>query len=211
MSWTPDRSRIVSAVLGLLLTQACTTVIVPPAAPAEPRPVFLLDHGRHASLVLPRGDDGMVRYSYGDWEYYARIRRGSGEASGALFLPTRAGFGRRELPGLPGAAAVRRGVRVRIERLYRVIVDAQKIERLRAHLDSIYEARIETKIYNASYDLEFVHHPTAYWALNNSNQAVAAWLRELQCQVRGPAIFSDWKVESRRGRAMGSGRDLFSR
>ena len=76
----------------LLLTQACTTVIVPPVAPAEPGPVFLLDHGRHASLVLPRGDDGMVRYSYGEWKYYAQVRTGIGEASAAVLWPTRAGL-----------------------------------------------------------------------------------------------------------------------
>lgn len=188
----------------LLLTQACTTVIVPPVAPAEPGPVFLLDHGRHASLVLPRGDDGMVRYSYGEWKYYAQVRTGIDEASAAVLWPTRAGLGRRELPGLPGAAAVRRQLRVGIEHLYRVIVDSRKIEGLRARLDSIYEANIETLIYNPSYDLEFVHHPRAYWAFHNSNQVVAAWLGELGCQVHGPALFSNWKVEPRQGRGTGA-------
>ena len=62
---------------------------------------------------------------------------------------------------MPGAAAVRRQLRVGIEHLYRVIVDSRKIERLRARLDSIYEANIETLIYNPIYDLEFVHHPRA--------------------------------------------------
>jgi hypothetical protein len=182
------------AAAALLLVQACTTVIVPPVDPAEPLPVFLLDHGRHASLVLPRGDEGMVRYSYGDWEYYAKVETGVVEASAAVIGPTRAGLGRRELPGLPGASGVRRTVRG-IERLYRVIVGSGEVERLRAHLDSIYETNIETLIYNSSYDLEFVHHPRSYWALHNSNQVVAAWLQYLGCRIDGAAIFSNWRVE----------------
>ena len=32
---------------------ACTNRIIPPLAPPNPRAVFVLDHGRHATLVLP--------------------------------------------------------------------------------------------------------------------------------------------------------------
>lgn len=181
----------------VLVTQACTTIIEPPQAPPDPSPVFLVDHGRHASLVLPVGDDGMVRYAYGDWDYYARVRTGVGDAATALFWPTQAGLGRRALSGLPGASGVRRQVRG-IVSLHRLIVDSEKVERLRARLDSIYAANIETRIYNSRYDLEFVHHPAVYWALNNSNQVVAGWLLELGCRVVGAALFSDWEVRGER-------------
>lgn len=183
------------AVTGLLSFPACATVVVPPVGPNEPRPVFLLDHGRHASLALPGRDGGVVRYSYGDWRYYARAKTGVLEASTAVLWPTRAGLGRRVLPGPPAAAAIRRHVKVWIEHLYELIVGLQEIEGLRARLDSIYEANLETGIYNSAYDLEFVHHPRSYWAFHNSNQLIAVWLRELGCEVRGPALFSKWKVE----------------
>lgn len=148
----------------------------------------------------------MVRYSYGEWKYYALARTGIDDASGAVLWPTRAGLGRRELPGLPGAAAVRRRLRVAIEHLHRVIVDSSEIERLRASLDSIYEANIATLIYNTSYDLEFVHHPSVYWAFHNSNQVVAGWLEQLGCRVEGAALFSSWKVAPRRyGPAVAAG------
>lgn len=188
------RNVIGGAAAGLLITQACTNIIVPPVAPAEPLPVFLIDHGRHASLILPLGDDGMVRYSYGEWDYYALVNTGIDEASAAVLWPTQAGLGRRELPGLPGASAVRRQL-PGIEQLHRVIVESGKIERLRAYLDSIYEANIGTLNYNSAYDLEFVHHPRAYWAFHNSNQVVAAWLESLGCLVRGAAIFSKWALK----------------
>ncbi|NIR59838.1 MAG: hypothetical protein GWO02_10075, partial [Gammaproteobacteria bacterium] len=137
----------------------------------------------------------IVRYSYGDWTYYAQVQAGVREASAAVLWPTRAGLGRRELPGPLTAAAVRRDVRVWVEELYELSVDSQRIARLRTRLDSIYEANLETRIYNAAYDLEFVYHPRAYWAFQNSNQVVAGWLKELGCRVRGPVLFSNWHLE----------------
>lgn len=182
-------------VVALVIFEGCTTVVVPPVAPNAPRPVFLLDHGRHASLALPRGDGGMVRYSYGDWRYYAQVKTGFLRGSAAILWPTQAALGRRELPGPLEAAAVRRNVRVWSEQLYELIVDSLAIEALRFKLDSIYEANLESRIYNSAYDLEFVHHPRAYWAFHNSNQVVAGWLEELGCRVSGLALFSRWKLK----------------
>ena len=179
----------------MLCTAACTTVIVPPVAPKEPRSVFLIDHGRHASIALPKGDGGIVRYSYGDWSYYVQVETGVSEASAAVLWPTRAGLGRRELPGPLAAASVREHVKVWVEDVYELAVDSQRIESLRTRLDSIYEANLETRVYNRTYDLEFVQHPGAYWALHNSNEVVAVWLRQLGCRVSGPVLFSNWKVE----------------
>lgn len=188
--------------LGLLVTligcTGCTNVIVPPEAPHRPRSVFVLDHGRHASLVLPAGRDSLVRYSYGDWKYYALRQTGPSETTGAVLWPTRAAFGRRELGGDATATAVRSAVRVGIERLYEVTVDSAAIERLRTALDTLFRSQIDSKIYNRAYDLEFVHHPHDYTIIRNSNKVVALWLRRLDCRVRGPLLFSQWRVESRR-------------
>jgi hypothetical protein len=122
------------------------------------------------------------------------VNTGIDEASAAVLWPTQAGLGRRELTGLPGASGVRRQLG-EIEQLYRVIVESSKVEELRAHLDSIHEANIETRIYNSAYDLEFVYHPTPYWALHNSNQVVAAWLEALGCVVHGAAVVSNWALK----------------
>jgi hypothetical protein len=176
-------------------TAACTTVVVPPLSPAHPLPVFILDHGRHASLVVSRDDGTVVRYSYGDWRYYARRQTGVLRGSSAIFWPTRAGLGRRALGGPPDTAAVRLHVRVGIEHLHTVMVGAEAIRRLTGRLDSLFAANAASHVYNAAYDLDFVSHPRAYWAFNNSNQVVARWLRELGATVRGAALVSRWRVE----------------
>lgn len=177
---------------------ACTNVIVPPDAPSIPRSVFVLDHGRHASLVLPAREGRLVRYAYGDWKYYALRETGALETTGAALWPTRAAFGRRELEGAPTDAGVRGAVRVGIEHLHEVVVDSVLVERLRARLDTLFQSEIESKIHNRAYDLDFVHHPRDYTIFRNSNAFVALWLRSLGCQVRGPLLFSRWRVAARR-------------
>lgn len=179
---------------GLILLPACTNVITPPPQPLQPQSVFVLDHGRHASLVLPRPDGGLVRYAYGDWKYYALRETGVLATSGAAFFPTQAGLARRGLRGPATAAGVRRAVGLGIEALYEVVVGRPALEGLRERLDSIFYANLETWLYNPAYDLDFVHHPRAYTIVSNSNRIVALWLRELGCRVSGLLLFSRWKV-----------------
>ena len=52
-------------LLLVVLLGGCTTTVVVPPAPEQPRAVFLLDHGRHATLVLETAEGGLVRYAYG--------------------------------------------------------------------------------------------------------------------------------------------------
>jgi hypothetical protein len=175
---------------------ACTNVIVPPRDPLQPRPVFVLDHGRHASLVLPAEDSLLVRFAYGDWTYYAKAETGASEASAAVLLPTTAALGRRALVEPATEEGVRSALRVGVERVYEVIVDSARAGRLLEVLDSIFDADRENVIYNSGYDLEFVRHPRRYTIFRNSNWMVADWLRQLGCRVSGLLLFSKWKLDA---------------
>lgn len=78
----------------------CAATIVPPSVVAEPAKVGVLDHGRHASLIVEvPGTPAMIRYSYGDWQWYALQKTGVTEATSAVLGPTQAALGRRELVG----------------------------------------------------------------------------------------------------------------
>jgi hypothetical protein len=180
--------------VSLCTLAACTNRIIPPLAPLNPRPIFVLDHGRHATLVLTAADRRIVRYAYGDWQYYAQRKTGLRETSLAAVWPTPAGLGRRELQASATPEGVRAAVQVGIEQLYEVTVDARAISRLQATLDALFQAQRETWLYNAAYDLEFVPHPEAYTLMHNSNRVVAHWLRALGCRVRGLLLFSRWQV-----------------
>lgn len=185
-------------MFAMYLLAGCTTVVMPPLGPADPRPVFLLDHGRHSSLVMPRANGGLVRYSYGDWEWYALDHTGPAQGTRALFGPTPATLGRRELPGPADEDNVRKTVLVPIEALFTVYVGASRIEQLRRQLDDIYQLQLNKLVYNPRYDLEFIPHPKPYSLNHNSNRVVADWLRKLGCQVDRSPIFSRWWIVNER-------------
>jgi hypothetical protein len=190
------RTAVGLILIALLLSPlACATTITPPATPQNPRTVFLLDHGRHASLVLPR-DGEMVRYAYGEWEWYALRRQGFLRILPTMLWPTPAGLARRELGGPPTRRLVAARIPVVIKEIYEITVSAEAVDDLLETLDGLFETNIETLFYNEVYDLQFVHHPRPYWIVRNSNNVVAGWLRDLGCEVRGPTIISNWRVRN---------------
>lgn len=181
-------------MLSIAFAGACAVQLTPPRQLLEPVPVFLLDHGHHASLVLVGEGGGLVRYSYGDWDYYALGRTGLATGFNALFKSTRAALGRRELPGAPTAANVRGQLRIGIEQLFELSVEAAEAKRLRDRLDMLFQTALAARVYNADMDMEFVPHPQAYTLAHNSNLMVAEWLEALGCRVQGRAIVSNWRV-----------------
>ena len=178
----------------LLACSGCTTTLVPPANVREAVSVFLLDHGRTPSLILPAGNGCMIRYAYGDWQWYALRRTGAFNAIPALFWPTRGALGRGELAGPADEASIRRQLNVGVEHLYELRVENEAVQRLRETLDGIYQQHIKTLVVTESVGLSFTHHPQSYCALHNSNHVVADWLRELGIQTRGITGFSTWRV-----------------
>lgn len=173
----------------------CVTTVTPPASARDPVSVFLVDHGRTPSLVLPAESGGAVRYAYGDWAWYARRRTGSGDALRALFVESEGTLGRRELATPATARGVREGLEVGIEHLYEIRVERGRAAALRRRLEGLYEANLATEVNTPSVGLSFVRHPEPYTARHNSNTVAAGWLRELGCRVEGPALVSRWRIE----------------
>lgn len=190
----PRGRRVLAAGLLAAALAGCATVVTPPPAPVDPVEVFLLDHGRTPSLVLPAADGEAVRWAYGDWRWYALGEHGVGEALAALFRRTRAGLGREGLEVPPRASAVRAAVSVEIDSLYPIRVERHAATALAERLEGLFSSRAETRTVNPDSGLHFVHHPEPYTLLHNSNRVVADWLRELGCGVRGRAILSRWRL-----------------
>ncbi len=189
---------LLSALLGLgiSLLSGCGYTVVPPPSPKDPVPVFLLDHGRHASLVLPAGEN-MVRYAYGDWEWYVRRHTGPTQGSRALFGPSPAGLGRKVLPGPAAVDSVRREVVVPIEEIFTLEAGAQQVASLTQHLEELFTGNGKTLRYAPEFDLEFVRHPVPYTLRHNSNTVVAKWLLQLGFDITGDGPLSQWEVKDR--------------
>ena len=193
----PSRTRpLLPGLLLFLLLAGCAPVTVqPPPAPEDPVTVALLDHGRHASLVLPAEQpEAWIRYSYGDWRYYVEGETGMRASLAALLLPTRAALGRQVLTGPELDGAVRTGLRVRVDELFRLEVSTARMQTLRDELEAMWEEQEDTAYMEPWRGMGFVDHPDAYTLRNNSNRVVAYWLERLDIDVSRYPVWSNWRV-----------------
>jgi len=189
-------------LLTALLITGCTGQVIQPADLLEPTSLYLIDHGRHSSLVLPR-EDGVVRYAYGEWEWYVRDRRGAMAGMSAMLWPTRGALGRGFFPGVGISPFPSRVAPEGYEEVFALQAEASLVRRLEHELDDIFEEGREHLIHHAFYDLDFVPYPKTYWFGHQSNQVTAEWLRQLGFTVRGVAWFSDWQVDRASGSNVG--------
>ena len=190
------RTGLLLIMAGLLLT-GCAGNVTPldETALDDPRPAFLVDHGRHTTLVLTREDDSLVRYLYGEWRWYALEETGFIRGWSTLLWPTQGALGRRELTGPPAPQRIRQQIPVVIQTIHELPVEAEQIDALDRRLEARFDDAIETRHYNPVYDLEFVHDPRDYTLFYNSNHVVADWLRELGLEVQGDPIWGVWRVD----------------
>lgn len=145
-------------------------------------------------MVLSRHDGSLVRYSYGDWRYYAQGETGLWHGLRALFLRSQGTLGRRELAGPVDTAQILIQMQVGSVAILQLQAEAMAVDTLIQILDGIYRDNLASRIYRAEYDLEFVHHPRAYSLGYNSNRAVAEWLQSLGAEVHGQALLSRWRM-----------------
>ncbi|MGB3224442.1 MAG: hypothetical protein WBB23_16700 [Desulforhopalus sp.] len=180
-------------LLCLIFLTGCGYTLIAPASPSNPTQVFLLDHGRHSSLVLP-ADCEMIRYSYGDWHWYVLNKRGFQAAFRALLLSSSAALGRQKISSAPLEESVRLAVQVNIENIISVMVERDRVDFLNTRLEHIFAENRQHIHHNPTYGVDFVPHPVPYSLYHNSNKVVAQWLRELGVEVRGGGPFSRWKL-----------------
>ena len=174
----------------------CTTTIIPPADPTDPVSVFVLDYGRHSSLLLrDTSAQAFTEYAYGDWNWFALARSEWYDVFPTLFWPTRGALGRRTLHVESNPETILSVLTC--EHVLEVTVSAQRANELSTALDSQFEQRSETLHYQPLYDLSFVHGETAFHLFDNCNHVLADWLRELGCEIRGPAMAADFVVRER--------------
>ena len=175
---------------------SATAVLPDPRQVDSPRVVYVVEHGRHTSLVLTDAEDSMLRFVYGDWRWYAQRQMGLVPAFRTLFVPTQGALGRQVIPAPSSAEQIRAHSSVTFDQIHILNAAATSVDALIDHLESRFDAARDTLIYNDDYRLEFVHDPKPYTLRGNSNHVVAEWLEALQIEVRGDPVFGNWRFPS---------------
>jgi hypothetical protein len=174
-----------------LACAGCTTTIIPPREPPDPVTIYLADYGRHATILLPR-DEGLAEYGYGHWRWFALGDAWLAKGPIILLIPGQSTLARRELP--PFESQEHLQAHLRALSLTPLDVSAGDAALLLSRLDTRFDARRAGMIHNPRHGLDFVPEPSAYWLGHNCNTEVARWLTSLGCEIRGPALTSDFRV-----------------
>lgn len=182
-------------VLGILLLSTLTpTVLFPPAAPADARKVFVIDHGTHSSVAIETESGELVRYAYGDLRYYANRDTSLASGAAALLWPTPATLGRGVLEAPSTLGNLKRQLRVVVEIIYELEVQGIRADQLMGSLDDIHAQDKSLQIAVPAYGLIFAPHPASYFWGNNSSSVIAGWLRELDVRVFGWGLIATWRL-----------------
>ena len=179
----------------MVTISGCSGRIIPPPSPENPRAVFVLDHGQHSSLVLEDKHGALTRYSYGDWRYYAEGKTGFWSGLRALFIPTQAALGRKQLAGPATLNNVHQQIKIAIINTVLLEAEAAVVDDLQHQLDLIYQQNQQSKRYRLDFDLEYVPHPMAYSIRHNSNQVIGQWLTALGSEIHGWPFLSNWSIQ----------------
>ncbi len=194
---TGRRLPLSGLALALLLAgtlAGCSNQVVVPADTGPSTRAYLVNHGRHASLVLPGEDEEWLRYSHGEWRWYALDETGPWRAVQAILWPTQATIGRGRLPRPPKTGRHLAGIPEGYVEATPFLASQSRVAALRHRLDEHFETA-EKRHFQPRYQLEFVPYPKDYWFMHQSNEVVANWLRALGLEVNGPTLFSNWEFQ----------------
>ena len=178
-----------------VLLAGCLARVTLPAPPQQPRPVAVLDHGRHTSLILFDAQSRPWRYAYGDWAWYVDGDRGAYAAARALLRPSQAVLGRAPLRPDDAGWQSQVGSEILAER--RFVAEASRVDALLAQLHAQFETSQATIVHAPLLQLDVVPHPQPYTFRHNSNHKVAEWLQALDADVRGSPAIGRWRFQDR--------------
>lgn len=80
-------------VVCVFVMSGCAMTVVAPAGVREPVEVYLIDYGRHSSIVMEREEGEWAEYAWGDWSYFGKSRRDPLTTAMAILVPTRGALG----------------------------------------------------------------------------------------------------------------------
>lgn len=182
-----------TAVAMTMMMGGCTVTVHPPLAPEHPVDVFIIDYGRHSSLLLPETHGTLlIEFTYGDWNWFALERDDPLDIFPTLFLPTQGTLGRWEWNVEPRVDSLKWAIPS--ERIHPVTVSGEAVAALLDRLETRFRTKLQTQRESELYQLVFVHDDRPYSLLNHCIHTTRQWLEELGCQTSGMALVADFRI-----------------
>lgn len=188
-------SRLFVCAVGGLLAVGCTAVITAPTPISDPVPVYVLDHGRHNSLVLVVDGERPLRLAYGEWGWYVEGRTGPLRTLSTLFRSTPGALGRAELRGPPVPGCWAEQVRSEIRAVLGFSAERAEVRALASTIEQRFETAEPPPVASLRLNLEFIIADRPYTLAYNSNHQVVAWLERLGFEVRGDPTVGRLRAE----------------
>lgn len=185
----------------------CTNVITPPAGVEDPQAVFILDFGRHSSLLLPNEENReFTEYAYGEWQWYALKRDSFLRIAPTMLWPTQGTMGRNtwvlDQPAPGGRDDAEEVIDLLeiidthfiTEAVHPVFVERRAIAFLLESLRKRYDSSDAEPVSVPEYGLYFVPDRRTYTLFHNCNHETVDWLVRLGCDLNGSGMISDFEV-----------------
>lgn len=176
------------------LSYSCSTSLELNSHPKEVVEFYLLDHGRHSSLLFPPSKGDWIEFTYGEWEWFAQNNDPWYRVPGVLFWPTKGALGHRtfsDLKTIKKHYNFENGVQLILLRAERRL-----LENLRERLEKYFIQSKEHAIFNHTYQLNFVPHKASFHLFHMCNHQIRNWLEELNYDVSGWTLYANWEVKS---------------
>ncbi len=176
------RLLVAAAFAAAWVAVGCTATVTPPATVAQPATVHLLREAMHTGLVLPPPPGGSehVEYGFGEWEWFARGNDAWYRVFPTVLWPTTGTLGARPFAAADAAGLQRAAWWAELTPL---VVEAPKVEALRARLQAAMRARAAESLRRPELGWTFVPDEASYWFPNTCADVVAGWCEELGCAV----------------------------
>lgn len=181
------------SVLALLALGGCHALVVPPRDPPDPVTVYVVEYGSlHTALLVPAGESRWLEYGYGELGWYGKSEDDWYEAVPAMMWDTEGCMSRREIMVGPQRSLE---AQFDLTEILPITVGRGHVELLVHELEAFWNAYEGERLHHASTDRWFIPVEYGYSATYNCNDAVAEWLRRLECRVSNPAVIGGFRIQ----------------
>ena len=137
--------------------------------------VYLFQYSTWSHHSLGFYQDGhLTEYTYGDWQLFALDKRNLFTALKNMAFFTQGALGRKIIKWQPGQPLCQHFKNC--QQIVPFFAPKQKVIELKAALEKAYLSRLDSEVYNAGEEVNFVKYSVPYWLFHNCNHELVHWL-----------------------------------